>query len=93
MVPLHHPAVRLRLAGLDHLILVVGDEELKAVLWKREGRAKMGAHCTHSLCPLSWALFGNNAFTGSETKSKNDVAAWLKTQIFPSQWNILMRCG
>lgn len=32
VVALHHASVRLRLTGLDHLVLVVGDEELKAVL-------------------------------------------------------------
>lgn len=32
VVSLDDASVRLRLAGFDHLILVVGDEELKAVL-------------------------------------------------------------
>lgn len=32
MVALHHPAVCLRLAGLDQLTTVVGDVQLKAVL-------------------------------------------------------------
>lgn len=32
VVALHHSAVGLRLAGLDHLVFVVRDEELKAVL-------------------------------------------------------------
>ena len=32
VVPLHHPAVGLRLTGLDQLAFVVGDVELKAVL-------------------------------------------------------------
>lgn len=32
VVTLHHSAVGLRLAGLDHLIFVVWDEELEAVL-------------------------------------------------------------
>ena len=32
MVPLHHPAVGLRLAGLNQLTAVVGQVELKAVL-------------------------------------------------------------
>lgn len=31
VVPLHHSAVRLRFTGLDHLVLVLWDEELKAV--------------------------------------------------------------
>lgn len=35
MVSLDDAAVRLRLAGLDHLIFVVGDEELEAVLGGR----------------------------------------------------------
>lgn len=32
VVSLHHSAVRLRLTRFDHLIFIVGDEELKAVL-------------------------------------------------------------
>lgn len=32
VVSLHHAAVCLRLAGFDHLISVVGDEQLEAVL-------------------------------------------------------------
>lgn len=37
MVPLDDAAVCLRLAGLDHLIFVVRDEELKAVLEDESG--------------------------------------------------------
>lgn len=40
MVSLDDAAVCLRLAGLDHLIFVVGDVELEAVL--REGTNKQG---------------------------------------------------
>lgn len=32
MVTLHHSAVGLRLAGLDHLVFMVWDKELEAVL-------------------------------------------------------------
>lgn len=32
VAPLHDASVCLRLTGLDHLVFVVGDEELKAVL-------------------------------------------------------------
>lgn len=41
MVPLHHAPVRLRLAGLDHLVFVVRDEELKTVLEEEEEEERM----------------------------------------------------
>lgn len=36
VVALHHATVGLRLAGFDHLVFVVGDEKLKAVLRRTE---------------------------------------------------------
>lgn len=36
MVPLHHPAISLRLARFDHLTLVAGVVELKTVLGRKE---------------------------------------------------------
>lgn len=46
VVAFHHAAVGLRLAGFDHLVLVVWDEELKAVLQRETGRSEepMGEH-------------------------------------------------
>lgn len=41
VVPLHHAPVRLRLAGLDHLVFVVRDEELKTVLKEEEEEERM----------------------------------------------------
>lgn len=36
VVPLHHAPVGLRLTGLNHLVFIVRDVELEAVLKKRE---------------------------------------------------------
>lgn len=40
VVPLHHPPVSLRLTGLDHLVFVVGDVKLEAVLGIRKERGR-----------------------------------------------------
>ena len=56
MVALDDASVSLRLAGLDHLVLVVGDVELKAVLEvTREGGG-------------GWGTTGQRMIDGSEVE-------------------------
>lgn len=66
VVSLHDPAVRLRLAGLDHLVLVVGDEELEAVLGGGTQQSQ-GGEILNGGRRVCWTS------TGSERSSKRDL--------------------
>ena len=64
MVPLHHAAVSLRLAGLDQLTAVVGEVELKAVL-RGDGRTDLSILQCLKLPKISASAYHSKQQTGN----------------------------